>query len=681
MSNDELGSPLESLFSDGVPQPEGPTPEPEQIELIPGEGAESTRLAAAGLFSSDEAPVEEAEEAPPDALGETAPVVEEMPRERPIALDEASSSEAARFLSLLWESQRGESIDGQVEDELEQGRERILNLLLGGAAVGGGVVVLALIVGIIQKFERLLVYFPFFCGYALIVVAFRVRRIPMRWRVGVLIGVSYAVALLSIWQNGLVGTAPWYLLATPLLFFILVSDRAGVLSGVVSTVVYVLLAVGYHLGLLRVDTPIELADSLSQTLVVSTSFALVTMIVVVVQLLFSRAQRQIRLSLQEQSTELQESHAVSAQRQQELERANTTLQRQAQHFELGIQIGRVAAMGLGVDEFTDRVVRLIHERVASHYVGLLTLDESREHAQLRATAGRSIDLFSPEQQRLPVSSDLLLRQCVSSGRARILLGIDQVQSLSEGDDEVLLLLSDTRSAMALPLIARGEVFGAITVQSRSPAAFRNEDMVSLRAVADQVATAISNAQLTDELQARLEEMETLQRYYVREAWDQFLATEATKLYEYDQPGVDALGNQALPEVDRVLNEPRITVFERGEASAPSVLASPISLREQVLGVLGLHRSDTDEPWTEEQVELVEAISEQMGLIIENSRLFAEAQSRAARERRAREITARMRQSLDVETVLQTAVREMGESLLLRDVTIQLLADYEGTVEG
>jgi two-component system NtrC family sensor kinase len=140
--------------------------------------------------------------------------------------------------------------------------------------------------------------------------------------------------------------------------------------------------------------------------------------------------------------------------------------------------------------------------------------------------------------------------------------------------------------------------------------------------------------------------------------------------------VEALGDQALPEVDRVLVEPRVTVFEDGEASAPSVLASPISLREQVLGVLGLHRSQADEPWTEEQIELVEAICEQMGLIIENSRLFAEAQSRAARERRAREITARMRQSLDVETVLQTAVREMGESLNLSDIAIQLFADSE-----
>jgi GAF domain-containing protein len=508
-------------------------------------------------------------------------------------------------------------------------------------------------------------------AYALIVLAFVVRRGSLHWRAAVLIGATYAVALFSMLANGVASTAPWYLLATPLLFFILVDDRAGVFSGIVNTAIYVLMAAVYHLGLLDVRKPIEVENSLSQFLVVSASFALVSMIVVVIQLLSFRAQRRVRHSWQRQGKALQESYAVSAQRQQQLERANTALQRQAEHFELGIQIGRTATRGLDVDQFADEVVRLIQERVEAHYVGLFLLDSGRQYAQLYATAGMALEAFTPQQRRLLVSGDMLLRQCVSSGRARILLGIDQVQNLSGGDGEAALLLLDTRSAIALPMIARGEVFGLIVVQSRSPAAFRNEDMVSLRTVADQVATAISNARLADELQSRLQEMEMLQRYYVREAWDQFLTTEAERLYEYDQPGVAALGERPLPEIDRVLTEPRLTILDQEEASAPSVLVSPISLREQVLGVLGLHRTDADEPWTDEQIALIRAVSEQMGLIIENSRLFAEARSRAARERRAREITARMRQSLDIQTVLQTAVREMGEALELRDVSIQL----------
>jgi GAF domain-containing protein/uncharacterized membrane protein len=675
MSDDELESPLESLFSDRIPEPGESSSE-----------AEPSKLAAAHLFSSDEPPAEEVGEMPQkvseEAMSAEVDLTGRSTRgdEQPIVAGEPLDSGAARVLSLLWESRRGESIGDRTESELEQGRERILNLLLGGATLGGGVAMLALIVGVIQRFDRLPTYIPYFIAYALVVAAYRSRRIPVRWRVGVLIGVSYAVALFSILENGVASTAPWYLLAIPLLFFILVSDRAGVLSGIVNVVVFVALAAAYHLGLLHVRPLIELEDSLPQFLIVSTSFALITMIVVVVQLLFSRAQRGIRSSLQEQSTALSEAHAVSAQRQQELERANAMLQRQARHFELGIQIGQVAAMGLGVDEFTDQVVRLIHERVESHYVGLFILDESHQHAQLQATAGLPIESFLPQQQRVLVSDDLLLRQCVSSGQARILLGIDQVQNLSEGRDGGAFLLSDTHSAIALPMIARGEAIGVITVQSQSPVAFKNEDVVSLRTVADQVATAISGAQLAEELQVRLQEMETLQRYYVREAWDQFLATETDRLYEYDQPGVEALSNQSLPEVERILTEPRITVFESGEASAPSVLASPISLREQVLGVLGLHRSEADEPWTQDQIELVEAISEQMGLIIENSRLFSEAQSRAARERRAREITARMRQSLDVETVLQVAVREISQSLGLAALDVRLGVDTQSTIE-
>jgi hypothetical protein len=533
MSDDELQGPLEGLFSGGVPQPETPSPEPEHVRLAADEPAELTKLAEAQLFSVDELPEGKTEETVPEGSQEEVEAETESTGEaisadeRPTVVEKPLSDSTAHVLSLLWEPRRGESVEAQVESELEEGRERILDLLLGGAALGGGVAVLAMLVGAIQRVDRLPVYIPYLIGYALILIAFLFRHIPIRLRVGVLIGVSYAVAILSILQNGVASTGPWYLLATPLLFFILVSERAGVLSGIVNVVVYVAFAAAYHLRLLPVPISIELEGSLPQTLVVMASFGLITMIVIVVQSLFSRSQSRIRRSLQEQSAALRESHAVSAQRRQELERANVTLQRQAQHFELGIQIGRVAAMGLDVGRFTEHVVRLIHECVESHYVALFTLDESRRYVQLQASAGRPMDTFLPEEQRLVVADDLLLRQCVSSGRARILLGIDQVQSLSDGETEGRFLLPDTRSAIALPMIARGEVFGVIAVQSQSPAAFRNEDMISLRAVADQVATAISSARLAEELRTRLQEMETLQRYYVREAWDQFLAAEAT----------------------------------------------------------------------------------------------------------------------------------------------------------
>jgi GAF domain-containing protein len=255
------------------------------------------------------------------------------------------------------------------------------------------------------------------------------------------------------------------------------------------------------------------------------------------------------------------------------------------------------------------------------------------------------------------------------------LGIDHVRSLSGEGEASGILLETTQSALALPLIARGQVFGVITLQSRSPTAYRNEDLVSLRGVADQVATAISNAQLAQELQARIRAMEILQQYYVREEWEEFLGSHQNLWYEYDQPGISALEEDSTPQVNRVLAHPQLTVLDAADdAEAPAALLSPISLRDQVLGVLGFHEMDRDKEWTEDQIELVAAVAQQLGLIIENSRLFAEARSRAARERTVREITARVRQSLDLDTVLQTAVWEMGEALNLQDITVHLGVD-------
>jgi GAF domain-containing protein len=253
------------------------------------------------------------------------------------------------------------------------------------------------------------------------------------------------------------------------------------------------------------------------------------------------------------------------------------------------------------------------------------------------------------------------------------LGADDVRDLTGRTGGSPFLHSDARSALALPLIARGSVFGAISVQSGEPAAFHGGDVVSLRIIADQLSSAISNAQLAQELRECLEQLETLQHYYVRETWERFLAESTSSTYEYHRPEIEPLGDGPLPELERVLADPRLAMLGGDDASS---LLVPIPLREHVLGVLGLHRLDADQPWTEEQVDLLAAVSEQMGLIIENSRLFSEARSRAARERRARQIVARLRQSLDIEEVLATAVQELGDALQLHEVTIRLAGTEE-----
>jgi GAF domain-containing protein len=624
MSKDSLQSQLEDLFSSDVP-------EPTVTPAVPPE-----------------------EEHPPQDVRVLSPVLEE---------GEASQVPPA---------------SGQGERTLERGRAHILNLLLGGAMIGGAVAVLALIAGIVQDPARLPRYVPFLAGYALIVAAFALRRVPASWRVAVFIFVTYVVALFSVLENGVLSTAPWYLLTVPLLFFILVGERAGVVSALVNALLYVGLAMAHRLGWLQARTAIDLAENASQFRVVSATFVLIIIVVVVVQWLFVRGQRQITTALLERSTALRKAQVSDQAHRRELELANETLQRQAMHLGLGIQLGRISTEGLTLEAYADRATSLIYERLNQDYVGLFLLDEEQLYAVLQASRGKGVEAMLPGHARLAVTESPLLEQCVRRAQAQMALNIERSNDPSTQD---VFLLHGMGSAVALPLVAPGQVIGAITVQSEAPTAFRDDDLVTLRAVADQVSMAISNAQLSEELGERLREMEIMQARYVREAWESFAPTRDTILYEYEQPGVPTWGDSAWPDLDRPLSDPGLAIAGMDESSAQPALFSPIRLRDTVLGVLGLHLAEPDQAWTDDQIELIEAVSDQMALIIENSRLFEEARARAVRERQARQITARMRETLDVENVLGTAADEMYRALGLDEIVIRLTTGEAGDLSA
>jgi GAF domain-containing protein len=85
--------------------------------------------------------------------------------------------------------------------------------------------------------------------------------------------------------------------------------------------------------------------------------------------------------------------------------------------------------------------------------------------------------------------------CTANAQARIALDV--------GEEAVRFdnpLLPKTRSEMALPLISRGQIVGALTVQSAEVAAFSEEDIAVLQTVTDQVANALENARLFKETQ-------------------------------------------------------------------------------------------------------------------------------------------------------------------------------------
>jgi hypothetical protein len=108
----------------------------------------------------------------------------------------------------------------------------------------------------------------------------------------------------------------------------------------------------------------------------------------------------------------------------------------------------------------------------------------------------------------------------------------------------------------------------------------------------------------------------------------------------------------------------------GQGGEPAVV-TPIALRGEVLGTLSLQDIDPNRTWTDEEIALVEAVSEQLALTLENLRLFEETQRTAWRDRVVSETTAQVWSAGEVEEIMKAAVARLGEQLQASEVVIRL----------
>ncbi|HOT90659.1 MAG TPA: GAF domain-containing protein [Anaerolineae bacterium] len=331
------------------------------------------------------------------------------------------------------------------------------------------------------------------------------------------------------------------------------------------------------------------------------------------------------------------------------------------------EVARATTSVLDPNRLLPEVVNLVKDRFGFYYVGLFLVDAERRYAVLRAGTGEAGRQMLAQGWQLAVGMGSMIGQCVATGKPLI--------RQKAGDAVVRFenpFLPDTRSELALPLRYGGRTIGAMTVQSTAEAAFDEASIVILQNMADQVAVAVENARLFAETQAALQRAQEVQRRYQGQAWRDYLKRRTARGYELRGGTLLTLGDELPPGVQQVLQKRAATMDEK-------TLLLPIVQGDQVIGVLGFESEEGRKTWSTDEVTLIESLSEQLLLAAENQRLLDETQRRAARERLSREVTAEMRRSLDVTTVLRTAIRELQESLNLTEaeVWIETGTDAEG----
>jgi GAF domain-containing protein len=394
-------------------------------------------------------------------------------------------------------------------------------------------------------------------------------------------------------------------------------------------------------------------------------------------------------------------------------------QYRSDRLQTAARVSQAASSILDISELINTSVNLIRDQFEFYYVGLFMVDEAQEWAVLRAGTGEAGRIQLEQGHKLKIGGESMIGWSVQHGKARIALDV--------GQDAVRFknpILPETHSEMALPLISREGVIGALTVQSVEIGAFSDEDITLLQTMADQLANAVTNARLFEsvaqtqaEAETRLQETLALQELsqalsgtlQFSEILNIFFAACSKELgLEYIQlclvdkyqnriKAVAGIGvtesnikraNRALDSKDILADIIRTgqteiitgwderfdreTYEAEGHANWVRIF-TPITLRQENIGLIeaGFNKN-THRRFEAAQVRLLKAFINQTSLALDNAQRYEASQERARREALIKEITTRVRASTELETILQTTIKEVGDALGSKRAYIQLM---------
>ena len=326
------------------------------------------------------------------------------------------------------------------------------------------------------------------------------------------------------------------------------------------------------------------------------------------------------------------------------------------------EVSRFAATQRDLQLLMNNVVNLITDKFPNIYhAQIFLIDDDHVYAVLRASTGEAGQKLLKRGHRLGVGTVSVIGQVTEEGR--VVAARDIAASDVHRKNE---FLPETRSELAIPLSLGEEIIGALDVQSKESNTFDEAQISILQTMSDQIAIAIENARLYEESIQRLEEIATSNQQETARAWNTYMqARRRTNLgSEYGintDTDTDDLGEVAIKTGETAIGE--ITTNN----TVP--FAVPIHFRGQVLGAAQWELPAKD--FDDEKILLAEELVNRLALSLDNARLFQESRRAVNRERIVNEITARLTEQSDIEDILQTAVREVGQALRVPQVSINL----------
>ena len=334
-----------------------------------------------------------------------------------------------------------------------------------------------------------------------------------------------------------------------------------------------------------------------------------------------------------------------------------SLESRSREVNLSIQIAQEIATAHDLSGLYQRVVNQVKEGYDFYHVQLLRYDPFLDTVALIYGYGEIGAKMLSINHSMPMGVGLI--------------GIAAETGLTTRRDNVMTspdwrpnpLLPETRSEIAVPIKLRGEVLGVLDIQSSTSNAFSDNDQLVLEGLCGQIAIAIESTRLREEMDARMNELTTLQRYMSREGWEAYHAEREKKLtgYQFDHQGVLSLPTLSTAVVNEK-NNGRSTPTDTSLAPFASLEVPLTVLGGAAIGKIGI-QADEDNPLTDDDLEFIRSVSSQVAEALEAARLFEQTQDSLSEQERL---------STQLETVAQ--VSTAASTMLEVDALLQAVVD-------
>lgn len=356
-------------------------------------------------------------------------------------------------------------------------------------------------------------------------------------------------------------------------------------------------------------------------------------------------------------------NVLGMQLQRDFQDLEQRIAQRTRDLETAREIGQILSSIRDVEILANQVIELLSTRFeAIYHAQIFFVDDQGQDAVLRASTGDVGQSLLQRRHRLPVGGQSIVGQSITQGKPIVAL-----DTATSPVHKFNALLPETRSELALPLRLGDAVIGALDVQSKNQSAFADSDIRLFQTIADQLAIAIQNAQLLEESQTRLREINELNKLLMGEAWGDFIQSRKRK-----QPSIARRDSENLTPLQRkAINSGQIA--ETGDEDRVQ-FAVPIILRGQALGAVEYELSRST--YNENTRLLATELAARLALAADNARLLEQSQQLAQRERLINDISNKLTQQTDVSQILQIAVRELGNALPVSQTSISLTGDAQ-----